>query len=78
MLKIRVVKTASKAQAVQLVYYKDSKRVVYKHIGSAHTEEELKALKAIAQDFLARHTPVLPLFKEDASKQPHPSRQMRV
>lgn len=68
MLKIRVVKTASKAQAVQLVYYKDSKRVVYKHIGSAHTEEELKALKAIAQDFLARHTPVLPLFKEDASK----------
>lgn len=68
MLKIRMVKTASQSQAVQLVYYKDRKRVIYKHIGSAQTEKELKELKAIAQDFLEQHAPVLPLFKENTSK----------
>lgn len=60
-----MVKTASQSQAVQLVYYKDRKRVIYKHIGSARTEEELKELKAIAQDFLEQHAPVLALFKEN-------------
>lgn len=41
-MKIRVVKTASKAKAVQVVRYQNNKRIVVQHIGSAHTSEALK------------------------------------
>ena len=64
MLYIRVVKTSSGANAVQIVYYRNRKRVIYKHIGSAKTDKELDSLRAIAQDFIDNHIPSLPLFEE--------------
>lgn len=45
---IRTVKTASGASAVQLIRYQESKRIILKHVGSAHTAEELQALKSKA------------------------------
>lgn len=63
MLHIRVIKTASDGRAVQVIYYNNRKRVVYKHIGSAHSDEELAELKKVAQAFIDNHIPLLPGFK---------------
>ena len=52
--KIRVIKTSSGANAVQVVYYQNRKRVIYKHIGSAKTDKELESLKAVAQDLIVK------------------------
>jgi hypothetical protein len=41
-MKIRVVKTASNANAVQVVRYQQNIRKVLHHVGSAHNEEDLK------------------------------------
>ncbi len=43
-LRIRKVRTASGATAVQVIRYKSGKRTVIRHIGSAHTDDELTAL----------------------------------
>lgn len=43
-LRVRKVKTASGATAVQVIRYKNGKRIVVRHIGSAHTDEELAVL----------------------------------
>lgn len=64
MLHVRVVKTASKSQAVQVVYYRKRKRIVYKHIGSGKTVEETAELKLVAQDFMDNYSPILSLFGE--------------
>ncbi len=64
MLHIRIVNTSSKAKAVQIVYYHNRKRIIFKHIGSAHTTEELDKLKIIAQDVIDNHLPLLPLYEE--------------
>jgi hypothetical protein len=64
MLRIRVIKTASGAQAVQVVYYRNRKRVVFKHIGSAKSIEELESLKLVAQDVIKNFNPEIPLFGE--------------
>ena len=64
MLYIRVVKTASKSQAVQVVYYRNRKRIVYKHIGSGKTDKEIADLKLVAQDFIDNYSPPLSLFEE--------------
>ena len=42
MLKIREVKTASGKIAVQVILYKDYKRKVLKHLGSAKDEKEIE------------------------------------
>lgn len=64
MLHIRVVKTASGARAVQLVFYKNRKRVVFKHIGSANSDHQLESLKLVAQDLINNYSPEIPLFEE--------------
>jgi transposase len=64
MLYIRVVNTASKSKAVQIVYYKNRKRIVYKHIGSGKTDKEIADLKLVAQDFIDNYSPALSLFGE--------------
>lgn len=43
-LSIRKVRTASGAIAVQVIRYSQGKRVIVRHIGSSHTDEELGAL----------------------------------
>ncbi len=64
MLRIRVIKTASGANAVQVVYYRNRKRVVFKHIGSANSIQELESLKLVAQDVINNFNPEIPLFEE--------------
>lgn len=44
-LLIRTVRTASGARAIQLIRYEGGKRLIVKHVGSAHTEEELIRLQ---------------------------------
>lgn len=43
-LKIRKVRTASGATAIQIIQYKQGKRVVLQHVGSAHTDTEIGTL----------------------------------
>ena len=64
MLYIRVVNTASKSKAVQVVYYRERKRIIYKHIGSGKTDDEIIELKLVAEDFIARYSPAIPLYEE--------------
>lgn len=47
--KIRKVRTASGAMAVQIIRYANSKRIVVQHIGSAHTEDGLIVLCSKAE-----------------------------
>jgi len=49
-LTLRTVKTASGAKAVQIIRYESGKRIVVKHVGSAHTDDELKILEQKAEE----------------------------
>ncbi|WP_160068843.1 IS1634 family transposase [Sphingobacterium bovisgrunnientis] len=60
MLRIRTIKTGSEARAVQVIYYLNRKRVIYKHIGSAKTDSELETMLVVAQDFIDNYAPTLP------------------
>ena len=51
-MKIRVVNTASKAKAVQIVRYQNNKRTILQHIGSAHTEAEMDELILLAEEWI--------------------------
>jgi len=51
-MKIRVIKTASKAQASHVVRYQINKRIVLQQIGSAHTEEEPADLRMLAEEWI--------------------------
>lgn len=64
-MKIRVVKTASKARAVQVVRYQDNKRIVLQHIGSAHTEEALNDLKIVAEEWIKDYTGQFSIFLDE-------------
>lgn len=64
-MKIRVVKTASNAKAVQAVRYQNDKRIVIKHFGSCHTEEELKEMLQIADDWIKAFAGQLSIFLDD-------------
>lgn len=64
-MKIRVVKTASKAKAVQVVQYQNNKRVILQHIGSAHTEEALNELLLMAEEWIKDYSSQLSLFPDE-------------
>ncbi|MCI0501768.1 MAG: transposase, partial [Epsilonproteobacteria bacterium] len=64
MLYIRVIKTASDSRAVQIVYYRNRKRIIFKHIGSGKTDEEIASLKAVAQDIIENTSLILPFHEE--------------
>lgn len=49
-MKIRVVKTASQASAMQVVQYQYGKRRVMQHFGSALTEAALNDLLILAEE----------------------------
>lgn len=59
---IRTVRTASGATAVQIIQYANNKRIVVKHIGSAHTEDELNMLRDEAERLREELSPQLSLF----------------
>ena len=65
MYKIRVVRTSSGASAVQVIRYENRKRIVFKHIGSAHTPDDLHALKTIAKSVIAEASKQIALFEAD-------------
>lgn len=52
MLRTRTTKTASSATAVQVVRYEGKRIVVVKHIGSAHSDQELAILKDAASQWI--------------------------
>lgn len=64
-MKIRIVKTASSALAVQVIEYKNNKRIILKHIGSSHNEAELEDLKGIAEEWIKNYTQQLSIFPDD-------------
>ncbi len=72
-MKIRVVKTASKASAVQVVRYQNNKRIILQHIGSAHNNEALKELLLIAEEWVKDFSNQLSIFPED-----HPNRLLHL
>jgi transposase len=55
-LSIRKTKTASGAKAVQIVYYKNRKVVIEKHIGSGKTEQEIELLVKRGKDWIAQNS----------------------
>ena len=64
-MKIRVVKTASQAKAVQIVRYQNNKRIVLQHIGSAHTAEALSDLMILAEEWIKGYTMQLSIFPDE-------------
>ncbi|KKR33305.1 MAG: Transposase IS4 family protein [Candidatus Gottesmanbacteria bacterium GW2011_GWC2_39_8] len=68
MFHIRTTKTASGATAVQVVKYLLRKRIVVKHLGSAHTDEDLGSLKKIAARWIEKATRQQTLFPPEEKK----------
>jgi len=64
-MKIRIVKTASKAMAVQVVSYRNNKRIILQHIGSAHTEEALNELMTLAEEWIKDQGSQLSIFPDE-------------
>lgn len=62
MYHIRTTKTSSKAIAVQVIRYEDRKMIVAAHIGSAHNEKELNALKKSASAWIKKTSKQISLF----------------
>lgn len=63
-MKIRVVKTGSNASAVQVVSYRNNKRIILQHIGSAHTEMALDELKMIADEWIKSYSGQQSIFPD--------------
>lgn len=69
-LKIRKVRTSSGATAVQIVRYVNRKRVIVRHIGSAHTDQEFEILFKEAQcvrDELSLQLSLFPVKRDETS-----------
>lgn len=64
-MKIRVVKTASNAKAVQVVHYRNGKRIIVRHIGSAHNEDSLNQLMLMAQEWIKDYSAQLSIFPDE-------------
>ena len=68
MLKIRSVKTASGATAIQVVQYQGHRVKIIKHIGSAKVADQINALTQRAQNFITTHTQQASMFAEASQK----------
>jgi len=64
-MKIRVITTASKAKAVQVVRYQNNKRVILQHLGSAHTETALADLLLLAEEWIKSYSEQLSIFPDE-------------
>jgi transposase len=64
MLHIRIVKTKGRSRSVQVYRYRNSKRVIIKHIGSGTSDEEINALEEMARVFISDYTKQSYLFEE--------------
>lgn len=66
--RIRTVRTASGATAVQVIWYENNTRRIAKHIGSAKNNDELEMLRSCAKQYMAENEPQLSLFHEPISQ----------
>jgi transposase len=64
-MKIRIVKTASKARAVQVVQYQNNKRIILQHLGSAHSDKELNNLILLAEEWVKNYSRQLSVFPDE-------------
>ncbi len=64
-MKIRVVKTASKAKAIQVMRYQNNERIVLRHLGAAHSEAELEELKITAEEWIKEYAKQLSIFPDE-------------
>src|SRR5262245_55459697 len=62
--RIRTVRTASGATAVQVVWYEKNATKLAKHIGSAKNEDELKILRSLAKQYIRDYEPQRSFFDE--------------
>lgn len=62
--RIRTVRTASGATAVQVIWYEKNSTKVAKHIGSARNDQELSVLRRIAEQYIRAHEPQRSFFDE--------------
>lgn len=59
-----MVTTGSGATAVQVIRYLNRKRIIVKHIGSSHDDEELLNLKRVAQQWITDASKQLDVFSQ--------------
>jgi transposase len=62
---IRKVKTASKNIAIQIIKYVSRKRVIVKHIGTAHNNDEINILLSTARQWIEEQTKQISLFPQE-------------
>jgi transposase len=62
---IRKIKTGSNSIAVQIIKYENRKRVVVKHVGSAHNKDEIIILLDNAAKWIAEQTKQISLFPQE-------------
>jgi transposase len=71
MFHIRTTKTSSGKTAVQVVCYQKRKLIVVRHIGSAQEDQELRALRKSARQWIDRSSKQQSLFSSDAASPVH-------
>lgn len=69
MLSIRKTKTASSSTSVQIVYYKNRKVVVVKHIGSGSSNEEVELLIRKAKSWIEEKSLQIELFSAESKNE---------
>ena len=67
MYKIRQIKYATNSVSIQVYKIVDRKRVIVRHIGTAHNELEKSDLLALAQDFINKISKQFSLFESEQS-----------
>ena len=63
---IRKTKTASGSTAVQVVYYKNRKLIIEKHIGSGKSNQEIESLVKKGKEWIRKHSKQEELFPENS------------
>ena len=67
MYKIRQIKYAKNSTSIQVYKIENRKRIIVRHIGTAHNEEDNKNLLALSNDFIEKISKQLGLFSNDST-----------
>ncbi len=67
MYKIRQIKYAANSVSIQVYKIENRKRIIVRHIGTAHNEQEQSDLLFIAKDFIEKMSQQLTLFEANQS-----------
>jgi len=63
--KIRQIKYAAHSVSIQVYKIENRKRIILRHIGTAHNEQEKTDLLVVANDFIEKISKQLPLLKDE-------------